>query len=195
LRQNFYIKDGFRILAIDDAHFNKFRNTKTLIFGIITRGAYIIEKTFCFHIKIDGNCITEKLYDSIKKEKLYENLHLIMTAGITFGGFNILDIINLYERLKIPTIVSIDRKPNIERIREIIKGLFGEEKLKIFDRQPKIEKINGIYTQYVGLKSKEVEIILKKLAITSKLPEPVMIAHRIASGIGKGILDAYCSDR
>ena len=183
----FWDKNGFRVLALDDAPFLKNKESKTIVVGIITRGQHFLEAALSFSIKIDGDCATTQLIKAINNFYSRENIHLILIGGVSWGGFNLLDIHYIYKKTQIPVLVVIRKYPNLNRMFEIIKK-FPNSRRKhiILSSLPPVEKIRNIYVQYVGLPQKAIDIILSKLCYESYMPEPLRMAHIIAAAIKRG---------
>ena len=57
------------------------------------------------HITIDGNDATDSLIEMVNKSRHQDQLGVIMLDGITFGGFNIVDIKKVFQETGVPVIV------------------------------------------------------------------------------------------
>ena len=44
-----------------------------------------------------------------------------MLDGLAFGGFNLIDIQEVYEKTKLPVIVVVRDKPNLEEIKKALQ--------------------------------------------------------------------------
>lgn len=113
-----------------------------------------------------------------------------MLDGITFAGFNIVDIEKLFNKTKIPVIVIIKKFPNRNKIKEALKKHFKDwkERWKKVLNAGKIYKVENLdlYIQIKGLKLKDAIKIVKLSIKYGITPEPIRVAHLIASGIEKG---------
>jgi len=163
------MKSEIRIIGIDDAPFNKFRDKKTLIVGTIFRGGHFM-----------------RIASMVNKCKFKPQLQAIMLDGIAVGGFNVIDIEKLYKKTKIPVIVIMRNYPKFERIVAALKKIGMEKKIKLLERAGKIHRVGKIHVQFIGTTLEKVKKILKISCTHSHVPEPIRIAHLIAGGIKTG---------
>lgn len=177
------MKKEIRVIGIDDAPFNKFKKGKTLIIATVFRGGLFLDGILSTKVDIDGDNATEKLIQMINNSKFKPQLQCIFLDGIALGGFNIVDIEELYKKTKIPVIVVIRRKPNIEEIKETLMNIGKENKISILEKAGKVIKVNRIFIQIKGLSLLEAQELLKITCTRSYIPEPIRVAHLIASGI------------
>ncbi len=186
------VKSEIRIIGWDDTPFT-FKDRETKLIGVVCRGGTQIDGVVTTKIRVDGNDVTERLAKAVNSSKHREQLRLIMLDGITFGGFNIVDLDELHEKTKLPIIVIIREKPDMKSIEKslskfkdsgrrwnLIKKAGGVKKTEVRNKVLKGRKI--IYYQKKGINDYTCEKIINLTAIHSVTPEPVRIAHLIASG-------------
>tara|TARA_Y100000031_G_C8013800_1_gene289329 strand:- start:273 stop:620 length:348 start_codon:yes stop_codon:yes gene_type:complete len=109
-----------------------------------------------------------------------------MTDGIALGGFNVIDIKKLYKATKIPVMVVIRRMPDLKKIKTTLTKLNMPQKYKLIESAGKIHHINSLYVQLIGLTPQTAKRILEITCTRSIIPEPIRIAHLIASGVTEG---------
>jgi len=180
------MKSEIRILGIDDGPFDKFKDKKILVVGVVLRGNSSLVGILSTKVDVDGWNSTSKLIKMINKCKFKLQLRCIMLDGIAFGGFNVIDIDALYRKIKIPVMVVIRRKPNFRKIEKTLKKIGMKEKFNLMKKAGKVRKIGKIYVQLKGIDVKKAEGILGIACKNSYLPEAVRMAHIIAAGIVKG---------
>ncbi len=191
------IKPEIRIVGWDDAPFT-FKDKHTILMGVICRGGIQIDGVISTKIKIDGNDATEKIAKAINRSRHKEQLRIIMLDGITFGGFNIVDINKLYEKTKLPVIVVIRDKPDMKAIRKSLSKFKDSEKrwglieeageVRKFEVKNKVLKgRKTIYYQKAGIDEYTCESIINLTSVNSVIPEPVRVSHLICSGMKKRI--------
>jgi endonuclease V-like protein UPF0215 family len=141
----------------------------------------------------DGLDATDVICNMIRKSKHYGQIRTVMLDGITYGGFNVVDIGKIYRELGTPVIVVMRSYPDFKKIRSALKHfLDGEDRWMIIERAGKIEKISGerekspIYIQRAGIGLESVKKIIRLTSIRSNIPEPLRVAHLIATGIVLG---------
>ncbi|BFI73656.1 hypothetical protein YN1_6430 [Nanoarchaeota archaeon] len=185
------VKNEIRIIGIDDGYFDRNKDKLSLIVGVIMRGHKQIDGVLSNKIEVDGFDVNDKIVEMIKRTKHYYQIKVIMTNGISFAGFNLLDFEYLYEKLNLPIISVVRKKPNLEKFIEAARHTInGEKRIEIIKRYPKTEyfetKYGKLYFQYYGIEKEEVIEIIKLTSIYSRIPEPVRVAHLIAMGVTKG---------
>lgn len=179
-------KKEIRVIGIDDSPFRKFVKKDILVVGTIFRGGSWLDGLLSTKVRIDGNNGTKKLIEMINKSKFKVQLRAILLDGIALGGFNIIDILKLYEKTKIPVIVVVRRMPDIETIKRTLVKIRQAKKIKLIEKAGEVKKINNIYIQFRGLSLQMAKEILNITCTRSYIPEPIRAAHLIASGIVTG---------
>lgn len=189
MKESDSVKKEIRVLGIDDAPFNNGKGSCTVI-GTIFRGGNYIDGLISFKVRVDGNDATAKLVKAIKKTRHYDQLNCIMTDGIAVAGFNVIDINHLYKKTKLPVIVLMRRMPNLREIHSALKKMRQEGKMKIIEKAGKIYKIKiagkNSYFQIAGISQVRAGEMIKVTTTHSLIPEPLRVAHIIASGIVRG---------
>lgn len=178
------VKRGMHVVAIDDSPHHKGQEKSFLCF-VFTMGT-LLDKVLSARIRVDGIDGTDAIIKTLADENL--NYSVILTHGITIGGFNLIDINKLHIALGVPIISITENTPkgdlfikaisnldNKERRLEIVKnaGEMYEYKTK-FGKKPLFFYCKGISKE----ESKKIILILSK---RSRLPEPLLMAHKIAS--------------
>ncbi|MEE9323218.1 MAG: DUF99 family protein [Candidatus Aenigmarchaeota archaeon] len=187
------IKPEIRIIGWDDAPFT-FKDKYTLLTGVICRGGIQIDGVITTKIRVDGTDATEKIAKAINMSKHKEQLRIIMLDGVTFGGFNIVDINSLHEKTKLPVIVVISEKPNMRAIRKSLSKFRDPEKRwKLIEKAGEVRKFEvknkvlrgrkTIYYQNAGIDEHTSERIINLTSVNSLIPEPVRVAHLICNGM------------
>ncbi len=180
------IKKEARILGIDDAPFNKFKKGKCLVVGTIFRGGSYFDVLLSTKVTIDGSDSTKKVIELVNKTRHKPQLQAIIIDGIALAGFNILDVEKIHKQTKLPVIVVIRRMPDIANIKRILKKIGKQDRIKLLDKAGTPIKIGKIYCQLTGITKAKAEEIIKLTCTRSYIPEPIRVAHIIASGIVKG---------
>lgn len=186
------VKSEIRILGWDDTPFT-FKDRETMLIGVVCRGGTQVDGVITTKIKVDGTDVTESLAKATRDSKHREQLRLIMLDGITFGGFNIVDIERLHEKTGLPVIVIIRERPDMKSIEKSLSRFKDSGRrwslikragaVKSFEVRNKVLKgRKKIYYQNRGIDDHACEKIINLTAIHSVTPEPVRIAHLIASG-------------
>lgn len=186
------IKKEVRIIGIDDGHFTK-KQKKVIVVGAITRGKKSLDGLLSTKITVDGLDATNKISSMINNSSHRHQLRFIMLSGITFGGFNLVDIRQLYKNTGIPVVVFIRRRPDLDSIRNALRKNFPDWKKRweIIEKAGKIYSVrvnerSKIYIQKSGLGINLAKQLVKKTIAYGNTPEPLRVAHIIATGITRG---------
>ncbi|HWQ47702.1 MAG TPA: DUF99 family protein [Methanosarcina sp.] len=185
MNSDFHIKPEIRILGIDDS---ALLNEKVMIVGAVFRGGDWIDGVLRSEITKDGLDATEVICNMIKKSKHYGQIRTVILDGITYGGFNVVDIQMLYRETGIPVVVVMRSYPDFEKIKSALKYFpDGEARWEIIKRAGEIERMYGkkgsVYVQRAGIGMETVKKIIRLTSIRSNIPEPLRVAHLIATGI------------
>ena len=111
----------------------------------------------------------------------------MLLGGITFAGFNVVDIHALAAALDRPVLVVARRRPRLPLIQEALAHLpDGARKWAVIERAGPMEPLAGLFVQRAGLTPTEAAELLAATTLHGKLPEPLRLAHLIAGGVVTG---------
>jgi hypothetical protein len=186
------IKPEIRILGVDDGPLDKSIGGIPLV-GAVFRGGRWLDGVLKSEITPDGLDVTEKLVEMVKKSRHLGQLRVVMVDGITFAGFNVLDVKKVFRELGLPVIVISREKPNMRDIRKAIKHLPNwSTRWKLIQKAGRIYSMRTkhrggqIYIQPVGIRREDAERIVRLSSVRSLVPEPIRVAHLIATAVVRG---------
>jgi len=184
------VKPEIRVLGIDDGVFTPHSNELVDVVGVIYRGGYWLDGFMHTKVQVDGLDATGKLAEMITSSPHYAQLRVIMLNGVTLAGFNVVDIEELYQRVKLPVIAVTRDRPDFDDIKEALKNLpQSEERWRAIEKAGKIIRVrtrNGeepVYVHVAGVSEEDAKRILKSTSTRSNVPEALRVAHIIASGL------------
>lgn len=182
------IKPEIRIIGVDDGKFTPHTKGEVLIVGVVLRGGGWVEGAMHTHISIDGLDATEKIASMINSSPHKRQLRLIMLNGITFGGFNIADIKKMHKLTMLPVLALTRDKPDLDAIREALRNLpQTEERWQMVLEAGQLHEVTcrgtKLYLGLAGLTLADAKKIVDLTATRSCFPEPLRVAHLIASGL------------
>lgn len=181
------MKDEIRVLGIDDGYFLKEGESKVLVVGTVMRGNRDLDGVLSCFLKKDGLDSTKKLADLVNKSKHKNQLRVLMVNGVTLGGFNVLDIHELSRKTGLPVISVSRKKPNFKNIKRALDHFKDKKKrLDLISKAGKIYTHKRLYFQIAGIGEAVARQVLDKTLAKSNIPEPIRIAHLIASGVTYG---------
>lgn len=185
-----HLKHEIRILGIDDS---PLLSDRILVIGALTRGGDWLDGVLRTYITRDGTDATESLATMVNDSKHCGQIRIIMLNGVTFGGFNVVDLEKLHDATRLPVIAVMRRVPDMESIRAALDNLPDPERRyqAILNAGP-ITAVQTpwrggpVHIQFKGIEKTDAATIVAGSAIHSRLPEPLRIAHMIATGIVLG---------
>lgn len=184
------MKRQIRLLGIDDAPFT-FREKYSTVIGVVMRGGEYLECVLRSQVTIDGTEATVVCKQMIQNSRHRRQLKAVMVDGACLGGFNVIDIHELSESTNIPVITITRDKPDFSKIKRALQKNFKDWK----DRWSLLQngqlhtittQHNPIYIKCTGLSLEEAKEIINISTIRGVIPEPIRVAHLIASGITRG---------
>ena len=179
-------KKEIRVLGIDDSPFDKFKDKKILVVGVVMRGGSWVDGILSTKVTVDGTDSTKKIVEMVNKCKFKPQLQCIFLNGIAVAGFNIFDVKELSKKTKLPVIIIIRRMPDIENIKKTLAKIKKQQKIKLIEKAGKVVQGDDIFIQLTGIDLDNAKKILKIVCTRSNIPEPLRLAHIIASGIATG---------
>jgi endonuclease V-like protein UPF0215 family len=182
------IKPEIRVLGIDDGKFTPHRKGTVIVVGVVFRGGYSIDGVMHTKVTIDGLDATERLALMINASPHRKQLRLVMLNGITLAGFNLVDIKKLNEATNLPVLALTHEKPDLDAIRTALKNLPDfEDRWRIILATGEIFEVKNkgtkIYFEIAGISLNDAQKIIKLTSTRSCLPEPLRVAHLVASGV------------
>jgi endonuclease V-like protein UPF0215 family len=188
------IKPEIRVLGVDDGAFTPHVEGQVPVIGVVFRGGYWLDGVMHTTIAVDGFDATERIASMITSSSHYKQLRVIMLNGITFAGFNIVDVQALNAVTKLPVITVTREKPSLAEIRKALQNLSRSEErwqtilsagepVEVSTRNAKAK----VYVQTVGISIEDAQKILRLTSTRSNVPEALRVAHLIASGISSGL--------
>ena len=184
------IKPEIRVLGIDDGVFVPHTRGTVNVVGVIYRGGCWFEGVMRAEITIDGLDATEKIAAMIENSPYYGEIRVVVLDGVTFAGFNVVDISELSRRVDLPVISVVREKPALEEIRSALKNLPDfEVRWQAMENAGKIFEVETrrgekpVYIHIAGILLDDAKKIMKKTSTRSLIPEALRVAHIIASGL------------
>jgi len=186
------IKPEIRVLGVDDGVFVPHAKGMVDVVGVVFRGGYWLDGVMRTEVEVDGMDATEKIASMITDSPHYDQLRVVMLYGITFAGFNVVDVKGLFERVGLPIIAVTRDPPDFEEIKKALENLSeAEKRWELIGNAGKVIRVytrnteEPVYMQISGISEKDAEKILKETSTRSNVPEALRVAHIIASGLAQ----------
>jgi hypothetical protein len=184
-------KNKSKIIGWDDGPFKFDQEEPVPVVGAITRGGGRLDGLLKTGIEKDGLNGTARLAEAINESKHRRDLSLVALDGITFAGFNVIDIKNLAEKTGIPVLAVTRKRVDIESFRSALSNLPEfKRRWQAVKNAGKIgeTEIRGsrIFYQTASFSFEEAERVISLTASHSVIPEPVRLADLISRAIVLG---------
>jgi len=175
-----------RVVGIEDGSFVKGVDKKALLAAVLFKGLKIEDVTFK-KITVDGLDATESAVDILKDW----NFDVVMLAGVSFAGFNVIKPSVLYEKFLKPIVIVARTKPNNRAVKLALKRHFRDwrKRWEAFAKLGPIHEIkvfNGeppLYFEVVGTEVGWARRLITSLCVCGRVPEPLRVVRLIARGL------------
>lgn len=182
-----HIKREIRVLALDDS---PLIDSKVMIIGAYFRGGLQLDGILRSEITKDGLDATETFIHMITDSKYSGQIKVVMLDGVTYAGFNPVDLSRLQRETNIPVIVFMRSCPDFEKIRLALLNLSENQKrwdiIKSAGKIYRIKQENPVFIQICGIDKQNAIEIVRMTSIHGNIPEPLRVAHLIATGVVLG---------
>jgi endonuclease V-like protein UPF0215 family len=183
------MKRQIRVIGIDDAPF-RFEGERTLVIGVVMRAPMYVEGVLSESVEVDGNDSTERIISMINKSRFREQLKAVMLDSGCLAGFNVVDLECVHETLKKPVISITKDKPDLSGIKCALQKHFPDWKERFRHlSKPMTESKHlpyRVYFRACGISNDEAESLISRFIVRGAIPEPIRVAHIIASGVTTG---------
>ncbi len=182
------MRAGVRVLGIDDGPFAREHRGDVHVIGAVFRGGDRLEGVLSTRVRRDGRNATDRLVAMITGSRFAPQLHYVMLDGIALGGFNVVDLPGLSERIGLPVLVVTRNRPHPEAVREALLAHIpnGAARWALIEGAGPVVHVEGLHCQMAGMTEAEAASLIRLTRRTGKLPEPIRVAHLIAAGIARG---------
>ncbi len=189
------VKEEVRVLGIDDGPFKFGQGETALLVGTVFRGGLCLEGIVTTRVDVDGDDSTDQIIRMISRSRHRGQVRVVMTDGLTFGGFNVMDAPRIHLETGLPLISVTRSEPDLEAIGRALARF--PDAPKRWQRvqeagAPMVHVYAGskrrgrVYFQAFGIGEEDAHAILEITSTRSLMPEPIRVAHIIASGVVRG---------
>jgi len=183
------MKKNVRVLGIDDAPFS-FDQDRTAIVGVVVRAPGYVEGVLSSDVEVDGTDATDRIIAMVKGSRFKVQLKAVLLDSGCVGGFNVVDIERVHRELGIPVITLTKDEPDVASIKRALRAHFDDWEARFEHLSKPITVTRSLryrlFIRAVGMKVEEAERLLAACTVRGAIPEPVRLAHIIASGVFSG---------
>jgi len=173
-------------VGIEDGSFTK-EDSKALLVAVLMQNGMWIEEIEIEEITIDGLDATAAALKMLKKL----TFDIVMLAGVSFAGFNLIDPTKLFKTFQKPVIIVSRSKPDNIAVKKALKEHFRDWHVRwnvfenlgpIYEFKP-LRNEPPIYLEVVGAAAEQALNIVKLCCFSCRVPEPLRAARIIARGL------------
>jgi hypothetical protein len=175
-----------RAIGFDDAPFARRAGAVVPVAGAICAGTRF-EGLVWGRVRRDGRSATDELCRLLLGGKFLPQLHLVLLDGIALGGFNVVDLAALHDRLGRPCVAVMRRQPDLAAVERAVRHLPGaEQRLAAMRRAGPVHARGGFVFQARGVEPDVAADALARLTDKGLVPEALRLAHLIGAAVVKG---------
>ena len=184
------MKQQVRILGVDDSPF-EFGGGRSLVVGTLVRAPNYLEAVMTTDVEVDGTDSTDRLIEMISSSRYKEQAKAIMIDGIALAGFNVVDVGRLSDETGLPVLTVTRDRPDMDDMLLALQKHFDDWQARYslisrFELKRIKTPHKPLYACGVGLEWSEFEELVTLSTVRGAVPEPVRIAHLIASALARG---------
>lgn len=175
-----------RAIGFDDAPFARGRRGAVGIAGVVCAGTRF-EGLVWGEVRQDGWNATDVIVRLLAGGKFLPQLHLVLTDGIAFGGFNVVDLQALAAALGRPCVAVMRRSPDLQAVERAIRRLpRAERRLELIRRAGPVYQLGPFTFQVQGAGPEAIGRALARLTDRGAVPEPLRLAHLVGGAVRGG---------
>ena len=177
-------------IGIEDGPFlpRQLGSSKAPLVAVRLEGPRIVKAGFRW-IGVDGTDGTKKAIGLLRR--LSSPKCPILLAGVTFGGFNLIDPRKVQSTFRTPTIVVIGTRPDNRAVKRALVRHFPDWKdrweiiraLGPFRKVRTIRNENPVYYENFGCSAKAARELIVSWALVTRVPDPLRVAGLVARGL------------
>jgi len=184
------LKAHLRVLGIDDSPF-AFAGDKVKVVGVLMRVPDYVEGVMLTECTVDGTDADRALVGLINRSRFKEQIRLVIVDGVDLGGFNVVDISKVHDLTGLAIATVTREPPDFSLMEQALRKHFDdwESRLAVIKRHPLFSVSTGhkpLFASVVGMDEDEARELIQASIVRGAVPEPVRVAHLIASALERG---------
>jgi uncharacterized protein len=189
-----------RFLGIDDGAFSRDDRFAPVAAVVLSAPAHL-EAGRVARVRVDGRDGTAEVVRLARAVGSLDGVHAVLLDGAVVAGFNVLDLDAIHRALERPVIAVTRRRPDFARIRAALEKWFprsAAERLRLLRRHRLFRVPTGaepIWAAASGCPSREAVALLRRTMVHGFWPEPLRVAHLVASAAGVASADPTLKGR
>jgi len=175
---------AFTVVACDDGEVRKLGGGLTTVACVAYRELWPSDASLGI-IRVDGLDATSVLSGMISL--MARPPGAVLLDSITIGGFNVVSLPGLSRLTGMPAIVVYSYEPSVERLEAPLRQHFADAELRLRALAPirgarrVMTRRGELYLVTWGIELSEAVKVVEAYQYFTKVPEPIRVAHRLAS--------------
>jgi uncharacterized protein len=189
-------KPHLRVIGLDDGPFLRTARRAALV-GVIFSAPNYVEGILRTSVAIDGTDATQRILSLLEESPFLDGVRAVLLDGIAVGGFNLIDLDRLHERLRRPVVTVTRRAPDFPAIHSALRKYFPRDaaaRWRLVRAHPLFRfstaEGNPLRVSAVGCTRAEAAAIVRRTTVRGNLPEPLRLARLVARAIAGPLKDA-----
>ncbi len=192
-----------KYLGLDDGYFPpefKGRRGRTVLVGSVTEGTKPLD-LFVEFIEVDGVDGTDQAISICSEALKTYDLRAIITDGVTYAGFNIIDPRRLYSEVNIPVITIFRHDLDMGKVKRALEKHFSDWSFRYevisstYSESRKVMTRRGILRLFcLGIDFGDCVDLVSRLQTAFPEPQPLKIADLTASALSRFLLATLQSE-
>ncbi len=175
-----------RAAGFDDAPFDRASRGDVGLAGVVCAGTRF-EGLVWGRVRRDGWNATDAVAALLQDGKFLPQLHLVLLDGLSFGGFNLVDLEALAHRLALPCVAVMRKPPDLPAVERALRRLpRPERRLALLRRAGPVHRIGSFVFQVRGAEPAPTARALARLTDRGNVPEALRLAHLVGAAFRTG---------
>jgi len=180
-----------RLVAVDDGAFRRTDRRAPLAAVVVAAPDYV-EAVRVGSVTVDGRDATRRIVALVRATGPLEGVRAVLLDGAVVGGFNVVDLDAVHTALALPVVALTRRPPAFPKIRAALDRWFPRDaeerwrRLTAHPLRPVDPGAGRLLAAAVGIPARDVAVLLRRTRVRGLWPEPLRLAHLVASAAVPG---------
>ncbi len=181
------------VIGFDDGPFATHGGSPTVPLVGVVYARERLDGALIGAIRRDGDEATATIARLVTESRFRQHTRCVLLQGLTFGGFDVVDLRALHEALGCPVLAVARRAPNTARIRAALSHVPNSaERVARLEAAGPMEELAGVWVQRAGIDVPDAEATLRLHTRHGAFPEPLRVAHLLAAAVATGHSHGGC---
>jgi len=187
-------KPHFHVVGVDDGAFSR-EDSWAPVAAVAMAVPSRVESVRLGRVRVDGDDGATEIARLVRDTGGLESLRAVLLDGAVVGGFNVVDLDRLHAELGLPVVAVTRHAPDFPAIHAALRKWFPRDSEVRWRRLRAHRLFRLPYPELpllvaaVGCRRAEAAVLVRRTTVEGHVPEPVRLAHLVASAGGRRALD------